>query len=184
LRIANHLLYIESIYTDGTAIKLYIIIQGKKHIESWYKDRDLDQGEIICTSDSGFTNDKIVLQWLRHFKKEIRREVMPEDSTTLPWKLLLLDGYGSHTTEEFTLLANAHRIICWTFLPNLTYIMQLYNVGIFSTWKHWHQWAITESVGTLDIEYNLQHFLGNVPTIREKTFKERTVKHTFSKAGI
>jgi hypothetical protein len=146
---------VETICGDGTVINLYVIIQGKRYMESWYEDRDLELGEVINVSETGFTNDEIALQWLKHFIKEVGRQILPEDLSILPWKILLLDGYGSYMQEEFTLLAYAYKIRCWTFLPHLTYIMQLCDVGIFSTWKHWYQEAITESVGNLNIEYNV-----------------------------
>jgi hypothetical protein len=36
----------------------------------------------------------------------------------------------------------------------------------------------------LDVEYGLQYFLRDLSSIREQTFKKRTIQHAFKKSGM
>jgi hypothetical protein len=87
-------------------------------------------------SESGFTNDRIGVEWLRHFIRETH------SSLTAPKKLLLYDGHGSHDTDEFKQLAQENNIILYMFLPYLTYLLQPLDVGCFQTYKHFHKLAV------------------------------------------
>jgi hypothetical protein len=57
-------------------------------------------------------------------------------------------------------------------------------VGIFQPYKHYHKEAVHTAIRDMDLEYNLQSFMRDLPYIREQTFKESTIIHAFQKAGI
>jgi hypothetical protein len=60
---------IEAICTDGRApLPLGVILPGKVYIESWIYE-NLKGAEVIMLSDTGYTNDKLVVWWLEHFIK-------------------------------------------------------------------------------------------------------------------
>ncbi len=98
-------------------------------MESWF-NTSLDPDMIIDTSDSGYTNDVIGLQWLQHFI------TCTKASSSSKYKLLLYDGHGSHCTAEFEQLAFQNRIILCKFPPHLTHLLQPLDVGCFGTYKH------------------------------------------------
>jgi hypothetical protein len=95
-----------------------------------------------------------------------------------------MDNHRSYTTPEFIKLANKNYILLYPLLAHLTYCMQPFDVGVFQLYKHWYNKAIKDSLASLDIEYTLCFFLRDLAGICKKTFKRRTIKYAFQKAGI
>jgi hypothetical protein len=84
---------IETICASGYAIPPYIILEGKRQMCYYFKD-NMDHSTVIDFSDTGLTNNAIGLKYLGHFIKHAT------DDGKKP-ALLLYDGAGPHTTEEF-----------------------------------------------------------------------------------
>jgi hypothetical protein len=83
----------------------------------------------LATSPSGWLYDQLGLAWLeqvfdRCTKKKAQRR----------WRLLILDGHGSHLTMDFIRYCNANRIFIVIFLSHSTHSthsLQLLNVVMF-----------------------------------------------------
>lgn len=58
---------IECISATGRFLPAFLILTGQKHMMSWYQLPDLDPNAKITLSSSGYTNDEITLEWLKHF---------------------------------------------------------------------------------------------------------------------
>ena len=54
---------IKTVSAIRKVIPLVLIIEGKKHMESWYHD-NLHGDERILLSDSGYSNDDLAVNWL------------------------------------------------------------------------------------------------------------------------
>ena len=143
----------------------------------WFSP-EMDLDSTIITSEKGFTNDQIAIEFLKHFIKHSNTGPHSE------WKLLLMDNHGSHEIPEFLKLANENCILPYPLIPHLTHCMQPLDVGIFQPYKHWHNVAIRDSLAGLSTEYGIRSFLRDLPTIRENTFKKRTIRHAFKKSGM
>jgi hypothetical protein len=66
------------------------------HQVAWYADGLLLPTWAIGISENGWTTNEIGLWWLKYvFDKYIR------DRTLGCYRLLILDGYGSHVAPEF-----------------------------------------------------------------------------------
>ena len=104
-------------------------------MESWYRER-VGQKEVILLSESGFTSDTLTYRFLQHFIQHTR------SGPDTPHKILLMDNHGSHLTPQFVLLARANNIVPFTFPAHLTHCMQPLDVGVFQSYKHWHNKAI------------------------------------------
>jgi len=57
-------------------------------------------------------------------------------------------------------------------------------VGVFQTYKHWHNKAIERSIERLEFDYGISHFFHDLHEIRQATFSILTIKHAFKKSGI
>src|SRR5258708_19714995 len=95
-----------------------------------------------------------------------------------------MDNHGSHLTPQFVLLARANNIVPFTFPAHLTHCMQPLDVGVFQSYKHWHNKAIQCALESLDFEYTISSFLRDLPEIRHKTFKKMTIQHAFSSSWM
>jgi hypothetical protein len=119
-------------------------------MENWIHD-NLEGGEVITTSETGYSSKDTALIWLNHF---INHTKAGPDQL---WKLLLLDGHSSHSFPQFTLLADANHIALITFPAHATHFLQPLDVGCFGPWKHYHNQAIYYAIR--NYEYELQSLL-------------------------
>jgi len=62
--------------------------------------------------------------------------------------------------------------------------MQPLDVGVFQPYKHWHDKAIQDALAGFSLEYNIQSFLHDLPTIQANIFKKGTIRHAFKKSGM
>jgi hypothetical protein len=146
-------------------------------MDNWFND-ELDPNTIIDMSDSGYTNDEIGVQWLKHFILHTK------SGLNTCKKLLIYDRHGSHNTNEFKCLAAANNIFLLMLPPHLTHILQPLDVGVFQTYKHCHNLAVHQAIRSLQFEYNYSCFLRDLPKIREKTFTEKIIVSAWAKAGL
>jgi len=133
---------------------------------------------VILLSESGFTSDTLTYRFLQHFIQHTH------SGPDTPYKILLMDNHGSHLTPQFVLLARANNIVPFTFPAHLTHCMQPLDVGVFQSYKHWHNKAIQCAIETLDFDYTISSFLRDLSAIRHKTFKKTTIQHAFSSSGM
>ena len=81
----------------------------------------------VSHSATGWSNNDLGLAWLqqvfdRHTAAKARRQ----------WRLLILDGHGSHLTPDFLAYCDANRILLMVFPPHSTHSLQPLDVAIFS----------------------------------------------------
>ncbi len=106
-------------------------------------------------SKSGYTNDRIGVDSLKHFIECTRTASFPSHE----YILLIFDGQASHTSEEFIQLAAQNRIILHQFPLHLTHLMQPLDVGCFQSYKHWQKMAVHQAIRCLESNYNSACFL-------------------------
>ena len=143
-----------------------------------YFDSNLDLETVIDMSDSGYTNDTIAIRWLEHFIQYIKSR------PNAPKKLLLFDGHGSHTTNEFNRLAATNNVILYMFPTHLTHLIQPLDVGYFQMFKHFHKLAVYQSIQNMQTTYDYSYFLRDLKGICTKTFIESTIVSTWTKCGL
>ena len=120
---------IESIDSTGDGPLPVIILEGKVHISTWYNS-DLPRDWVIALSEKGWTNDQLGLLWL---------STVFEPYTALRtkgiYRLLILDGHGSHITPEFDLFCTEHKIITLCMPAHSSHLLQPLDVSCFATLK-------------------------------------------------
>jgi hypothetical protein len=71
-----------------------VIVSGIIHQERWFTTTNIDDNTLIAVPDNGCLNDVLSLEWLKHFEQfTIQRRHGK-------WRLLILDGYGSHGMQD------------------------------------------------------------------------------------
>lgn len=114
---------------DGSSLPPTLIYEGKAGIQSsWVDDVEAGKHEVfIGNSTSGWTNNDLGLAWLeqvfeRYTAEKARRQ----------WRLLLVDGHGSHLTPEFIDFCYTKKILLAVFPPHATHTLQPLDVVLFS----------------------------------------------------
>jgi len=104
----------EAISGDGTVLPPMVILSGVLNQRRWYTSTNIPDDTLIALSDTGYSNDDISLGWLAHFERFTSRR------KTGAYRLLLLDGYGSHCTKQFIDYCDRYNIIPFCFPPHTT----------------------------------------------------------------
>jgi hypothetical protein len=118
------------ICADGTPLPPGLIYQSKasKIWSSWVEDIHQDRPAFVTATLSGWTNEDTGLQWLiQVFDRETKARARQS------WRLLYVDGHGSHVTLEFLEYCVANRILVARFPPHATHTVQPLDVVVFKS---------------------------------------------------
>ena len=95
------------------------------------------------------------------------------------YRLLLLDGYGSHCTREFIEYCDSTKIIHFGLSPHSSHLLQPLDMFVFRSYKHYHSEAIETATRTGCADFDKVEFLTAIHTIREQNFKPSTICTAF-----
>lgn len=162
----------------GHYIGVHIIVPGTVVQERWITETGLANDTLISVTESGYSNDEISLDWIKHFENQTRAR------TKGTKRLLLLDGYGSHCTREFIEFCDSHRIILYCLIPHTTGKIQPLDVGVFQPYKHFHAKAVDDEMLTGCDNFDVVEFLAAIGKIRRQALKVNTIKSAWRKSGL
>jgi len=114
---------------SGEALPPALIYQGVSGIQSaWVEAVEVQKHEVFFSnSATGWTNNDIGLSWLRNVFQRCSK-----DSAGRDFRLLIVDGHGSHLTIELIEFCDAHRILLSVFPPHATHSLQPLDVVVFA----------------------------------------------------
>ena len=167
---------IESVNAIGDVIAPMLVIEGSQFLARYFTD--LPDRYCIATSDTGYTNDEICLDWVKHWEKESR--IVQKGI----WRLLLFDGFESHLSMEFLDVLESNRVIPYRLIPHSTHLLQPLDVGCFQPYKHWHAEAVDAATRSGCTSFNKVEFLAAIDSIRRQTFKRTTIRTGWQKTGL
>jgi acylphosphatase len=58
----------ETISGDGVVLPYLVICAGQVHLEGWVYN-NLDGDILMAVLDTGYSNDELALEWLKHFER-------------------------------------------------------------------------------------------------------------------
>ena len=169
---------VEAVSGDGVVIDPLMIMKGVKHLEKWYTQTSLPNNYLIGTSDSGYINDTLSIEWIKHFDRCTRGRTLGA------WRLLIFDGYGSHCTKEFIDYCDDNKIVPFSLPPHSSQHLQPLDVVIFQPFKHYHKQAVEAATRTGCTNFNKVEFLDAIHSIRSHTFKPSTIMSGWRKSGL
>ncbi|KAF4420000.1 hypothetical protein F53441_14406 [Fusarium austroafricanum] len=168
---------VESISATGAIIPAFIIMPGVQVPSRWV-DNSLEEGTTLTTTPKGYIDDIAALEFFDHFERHTRPQKNPQKKT------ILLDGCENHFTKEFFQKAQDTGVELFPFPPHLTHILQPLDVGLFSSYKHWHQEVLSREIADGATDFNKADFLFHLQEIRRKTAKKSTIISSWLKTGI
>ena len=179
---------IECINATGWVLPPCIIFKGKVHIEGWYQDAALPKDWRIEVSPNGWTSDQIGLKWLQN----IFIPATNGGRTTEKYRLLVLDGHGSHLTPQFDQICSENNIIPICMPPHSSHLLQPLDVGCFSPLKRAYGHLVENKARHLvenKARLGSNHidkfdFLEAYPQAHIEAFKHETIKNSFAASGL
>ena len=168
----------ECISAGGRDIPLMVIIAGVLILEKWAQQNDLNDDVLLTTSPTGYSNDDLAIDWLKYFDKHRRKGQVGA------WRMLIMDGYGSHMTYEFFTYAKRNQIELFRLPPHSTHLTQPLDVGCFQPFKHYHSEATDELVRLGGADFDKLDFLSIFQRMRNQTFTSATILSSFGNTGL
>ena len=167
---------IECINASGWSLPPFIILSGKVHQSSWYQG--LLPNWTVAVSDNGWTTDQLGVEWAKHFNQHTATR------TAGVYRLLILDGHGSHATPEFDQYCAENKIITLCMPSHTSHLLQPLDVSCFSPLKRAYGREIEELA-----RYGVYHidkidFLTAYKRIRPKIFTQQNIQAGFQAAGL
>jgi hypothetical protein len=114
----------------GEALLSALIYKGKAGLQSsWVDNVEARKHKVfIVNSNSGWTNNNIGLAWLEQVSERYTKQKARQQ-----WRLLLVDGHGSHLTRASIDFCDAKKILLAVFPPHSTHTLQPLDVVLFSS---------------------------------------------------
>jgi hypothetical protein len=162
---------IECINASGWSTPPFIILTGKVHLASWYKDLPSDW--VVAISDNGWTTDELGLDWLRHFAS------FTKERSAGAYRLLILDGHSSHATPEFDSYCTEQKIISLCMPPHTSHLLQPLDVSCFSPLKSAYGQERAELARQGVFHVDKEEFLYIYSHIRGSVFTEQSIRSGF-----
>jgi hypothetical protein len=168
---------IECINASGWALPPCVIFKGKVFVESWFDG--LPEDWRLEVSPNGWTSDEIGLRWLKKL-------FIPSTSsrTKGKYRLLILDGHGSHLTPEFDKICEENDIIAICMPPHSSHLLQPLDIGCFAVLKRAYGRLIESKMRARINHVDKLDFLEAYPIARIEAFKSETIRNSFAAAGL
>ena len=169
---------IECVNSTGFVLPPCIIFKSTTYQQyAWFDDIPDDWR--IEISQNGWTTDEIGLRWLQKL-------FIPSTTsrTKGKYRLLVLDGHGSHLTPHFDRLCFENDIIPICMPLHSAHLLQPLDIGCFAPLKRAYGGMI-EAKARCNINHiDKLDFLAAVPKARTEAFKPATIQNSFSAAGL
>jgi hypothetical protein len=114
---------------DGSRLPTSLIYQSAASAirSSWVEDiKAVEHSVHVTLSPSGWTNNDIGLAWLEQVFDRYTKEKARQS-----YRLLILDGHGSHVTMDFIEYCDQNKILLAIFPPHSTHTLQPLDVCMF-----------------------------------------------------
>ena len=170
---------VDAINAEGAAIPPMIIFTGKLHQAAWYDPERFEPEWSIGLSDTGWTNDELGFEWLTKVFNPNTNKI--RQST---WRLLIMDGHGSHATPRFDAACKELNIIPLYMPPHSSHLLQPLDVGCFSPLKTIYTKEL-ENTFRLGINHvDKIEFLEVYKRVRPQVFTRSNILGSFRGAGL
>ena len=169
---------IQAINAEGQLIPPFIIGAGQYHLANWYRECDLPGDWVIATSQNGWTNNELGLEWLKHFDRSTAKR------TNSRYRLLILDGHESHHSANFERYCEENKIITLCMPAHASHLLQPLDVGCFAVLKQAYGRQIEHLIRCSITHISKTEFFNAFHAAFKATFTESNIRGGFKGAGL
>ena len=171
---------IEAISWAGNGIPAMVINKGKLFLNIWFDEAlGVPPEWLMGDSVNGWTNDRLGLIWLTEvFHKHTKNHIMGV------YRLLIMDGHGSHCTHAFEDFARQNNIIPFYLPAHSSHITQPLDVGVFSVVKRRYRERVQELIRNGQTHVDYTDFLKLYKDVRPEAITQSNVFSAFEATGV
>ncbi|CEJ56112.1 hypothetical protein PMG11_02335 [Penicillium brasilianum] len=170
---------IETTCADGYSLPPCIIFKGQVYIAGWFESLNFPPNSRIEVSNNGWTTDEIGLRWLQKL-------FIPLTNSRVRgrFRLLILDGHGSHLTPQFDRICAENDIIPLCMPSHSSHLLQPLDVGCFAVLKRAYGRFVSDLARTGYNHIDKLDFLADYPRARLEAFQPNIIQSSFAATGI
>ena len=169
---------IECCSATGIKLQCLVIFKGKHLQSTWFPAAGVPDW-LYTTSENGWTSNFIGYEWLS-------RIFIPGTSPSHGgYRLLLIDGHGSHTPIDFMWLCKLHKIQLLYLPAHASHLLQPLDLAPFSVVKSRYRNEI-RALSALDdaAPVKKERFVTSYNKAREEGLSERVIRAGWKAAGL
>ncbi|KAJ0128683.1 Abhydrolase domain-containing protein mpaH [Fusarium oxysporum f. sp. albedinis] len=134
----------------------------------------------VTSSENGWTSNDIAVEWLG---KVFLPQTQPEDPAG--GRLLIVDGHGSHTSDEFMTMCYLNNVHLLFFPAHTSHVLQPLDLGCFSSLKTAYRRLIGEHTALTDAtKVRKANFLEFYAKAREIGLRKENVQSGWKATGL
>ncbi|KAK8042945.1 hypothetical protein PG994_013428 [Apiospora phragmitis] len=158
------------------------------HWQQWFPDRGDDfydlriniKDWLFACSPKGWTNNELAMVWLRNIYLPRTKPEDPEQ-----WRLLILDGHGSHVQDCFMAECVANKVWLLYLPAHTSHVLQPLDLGPFSVLKRKVRDYLTLRCQlTFNMNVGKADFIWAWHRARESAFKPKVIASGWQATGI
>ena len=161
----------------GWPLPPQIIFAAANHQSLWY--HDLPDKYVISVSKNGWTTDQLGIEWLQKVF-----EPCTASRTIGRYRLLILDGHGSHATADFDRFCMEKKIVPLYMPPHSSHLLQPLDVSCFSPLKHLYGQRVQETIQKGIYSVRKEDFLHIYPAVHQQALSLSNIKSGFAATGL
>ena len=166
-----------AINASGWALPAQIIFAAAKHQSIWY--HELPEDYTISVSKNGWTTDQLGVEWLQKVF-----EPYTASRTTGGYRLLILDGHGSHATAGFDRFCMERKIIPLYMPPHSSHLLQPLDVSCFAPLKHLYGQRVQEEMQKGIHSVGKEDFIHIYPAVHKQALSSSNIQSGFEATGL
>nr|AAK01300.1 putative transposase [Pyricularia grisea] len=163
---------------DGYDIPPYIIVKGFYHLSNWYTEGGLPDTWRLKPTVNGWTDNETGLDWVQHFDNHTKSR------TKGVYRMLVLDGHGSHRSPEFEGYCKNHNIIPLYLPAHSSHLTQPLDVGVFNVLKRAYGQKINDFIRAHITNISKVDFFLAFAAAYKKSMTKENMAGGFRGAGI
>jgi hypothetical protein len=121
---------VECICGDGSSVAPLVVFKGQNGSTEWVQSPEIPGNWRFSASQNGWTSNMHGLKWL-----QCCFDLDTQEKADGGYRLLILDGHGSHVTGSFIMHCMDHRIALMSLPPHTSHVLQPLDVGLFGPLK-------------------------------------------------
>ncbi|OBS16237.1 hypothetical protein FPOA_13041 [Fusarium poae] len=169
---------IQAINAEGQSIAPFIIGAGQYHLANWYRECDLPGDWVIATSQNGWTNNQLGLEWLKHFDRSTTKRSVGS------YRLLILDGHESHHSADFERYCKENKIITLCMPAHASHLLQPLDIGCFGPLKKAYGREIERLIRCSITHISKTEFFSAFYAAFKAAFTKSNIRGGFRGAGL
>ena len=169
---------VETVSATGRKLQALVIFKGLHLQTTWFPSQGVPDWQ-YTTSENGWTSNQIGLEWLQ-------RVFLPNTSPSADrWRLLLLDGHGSHTPIDFMITCKVNKVYLLYLPPHASHVLQPLDLAPFSVLKSRYR-AEIRALSALDdaAPIKKERFVTSYNKARDEGLSERVIRAGWKAAGL